>query len=49
MAEEPPDTGEPDIEDSETLGGTLGRTLGSAVVIFALLAVIAVAAWFILR
>jgi|HubBroStandDraft_2_1064218.scaffolds.fasta_scaffold25472_2 hypothetical protein len=48
MAEEP-DTGEPDNEDSETLGGTLGRTLGSAATIFVLFAVVAAILWFLLR
>ncbi|HSZ73458.1 MAG TPA: hypothetical protein VK779_01460 [Rhizomicrobium sp.] len=48
MAHEP-DTGEPDSEDSETLGGALGRIFGSILTIFILFAIVAAVLWFLLR
>ena len=47
--EEPRPENEPDAEDTDTLGGTLGRTIGSAVMIFAALAVVVAIAWLIFK
>jgi len=47
--DEPQPAPDPYAEDTDTLGGTLGRTIGSAVMIFAALAVVVAVAWLIFK
>lgn len=39
----------PEEDDSESLGGTLGRTIGGAFVMFALIAAVGAIAWMIFK
>jgi hypothetical protein len=47
--DEPRPVPDPYTGDTDTLGGTLGRTIGSAAVIFGLLAVVVAVAWLIFK
>lgn len=47
--DEPLPRPDPYAGDTDTLGGTLGRTIGNAAVIFALLAVVGAIAWLIFK